>query len=82
MKDSISQKRHKDSESNPRRCLGMGMLRKVTIGRTPIFNQPDEIIFTWECQACHDTFQTRIPYLEIHRMGPKDPLIQNTGDWE
>lgn len=49
----------------------LGRLRRVEIVRDPVFCNPTGIKFIWECQKCHDTFETIMPYLEILCLGDK-----------
>jgi hypothetical protein len=46
------------------KCGSLGMMREIKIVRYPVINTPIHILIRWECQKCHDTFETTIPYLE------------------
>ena len=47
----------------------LGRLVSISIVTDPIFSNPRGIKAKWECQECHDLFETEIPYLEIQQIG-------------
>jgi hypothetical protein len=61
--DQLVQPRHTPD------CGGLGGLIDFHVVRVGPFNTVFEIKVRWRCQKCMDTFETRLPYLEVLNLG-------------